>query len=90
MALDQLIEHVTIETALLPAIELDHPLAPGGGAPNPLLMLLKPKITVHTPGQTYTSAPYGDPGQTHWPAIRNIALLVIVITAGTIAWKALK
>lgn len=84
----QSIKKITVETAYLPRIELNDPFAPG--PPNPLMQILKPKITIETIGfAPMTMQPYGEPGPSKWPVVS------IVFLAGTIAlafagWKMLQ
>lgn len=66
-----LVKGVKIETAYLPPIELRDPFGAGGGAPNPLLAALKPRITIDAAfGGPITVAPYGDPGESRWPLVQ--------------------
>lgn len=64
------VQGIRVDSAYLPPIIIDNPLAPG--APNPVLSALKPKITITLAHglNPVTVAPWGDPGATKWPALR--------------------
>lgn len=74
--LSKYIKGIKIETAFLPTINIPDPFKPG--PPNPLLQFLKPKITLDIAqfGEQEIK-PYGDPGQSMWPVIRNVALIFV-------------
>jgi hypothetical protein len=75
--LSKYISGIKIESAFLPEIYLPEPFKPG--PPNTFLQALKPKITVMTKGlgdQVVT--PYGDPGQSYWPLIKQAALMLAI------------
>lgn len=78
--LRSLIEGVTVETTVLPTVTVKDPFAPG--PPNPLLQLLKPRITVAVAGsQPLVIAPYGDPGPTRWPVVKLVAFGLLGVGA---------
>lgn len=76
----QNVQTVTVQTAWLPTITLNDPFQPG--PPNPLLNLLKPKITIQTVGGApIVMTPYGDPGASKWPiaaAVGAVGVIAIV------------
>lgn len=72
--LSKYIKSVKIETAFLPDINIADPFK-SGGAPNPILQALRPKITVDTAIGEQTLAPYGEPGATLWPVLRNFLIV---------------
>lgn len=73
--LAQTIKRITVETAWLPPIVIDDPLAPTPpGQESTVVRTLKPKITIElSTGAPIVSAPYGTPTQ-NWPMLRNIAI----------------
>lgn len=73
--LSKYISGIRIESAFLPEIYLPDPFAPNK-VPNPFLSALKPKITVETKDfGNQIMSPYGEPGPSMWPAIRNAILI---------------
>lgn len=77
--LRQLVTGVTVETAYLPTIELQDPFKPG--PPNPLLQLLRPRVTLQVAGKPVRYAPYGEPGATRWPMVQT----GLILGAGALA-----
>lgn len=76
---------IRIESAWLPSIVITEPFAatPGAAAPNPVLSILKPRVTLEVRGgsmKPVVTAPYGDPGVTRWPLLRT-GLLVAGVGA---------
>lgn len=80
----EIVQRIVIETALLPPIVLDRPMADTGAPPNPLLSLLKPKISITTPlrPDPYVARPYGDPGATKWPVVAIGGAVVAALALG--------
>ena len=70
--LDSAAQRITIETAFLPTITIDRPLAQRG-QPSPLAALLKPRVTISGQFGDKVLAPYGDPVN-HWPAVQMVLL----------------
>lgn len=67
---------VTVETKWFPPLRV--PLSEEGGAPGPIVRLLKPKVTITVKGQVIvTAAPAGEPYPSEWPKAK-IALAVAV------------
>lgn len=71
---------IKVETAWLPPIEIRDPFkpSPGPAAPNPVLSILKPRVTFELQGGALPPAkvaPYGEPGPNRWPVLRNGLLL---------------
>ena len=87
MAIDfsKYVSGIKIESAFLPPIDLPEPFKPG--PPNPLLQLLKPKITLQTSLGEKILTPYGDPGPSKWPMVKMALLSAFV---GFIIYKALR
>ena len=75
MAIDlsRYISGIKIESAFLPPIDLPEPFKPG--PPNPLLQLIKPRITLQTSLGEKVLTPYGDPGPSRWPQVKMALLL---------------
>jgi hypothetical protein len=86
--LSKLITQVDVETAYGPPITLKDPLKPG--PPNPYLMALKPRVTLHVAGQQFTMQPYGDPGPTKWPFVATGAALVGAAGVAFVAYRIVK
>lgn len=81
------ISSITIETAWLPPLSSEAPLA---GEPSWLLQQLKPKVTVaFASGQTIVRAPYGEPGPSKWPWLAA-GLVALLGVAGYVAWRKLR
>jgi hypothetical protein len=61
---------VVLRTAHFPTVTLN-PTA--GGEPSPVVAAvmgwLKPEASLRTPFGSYTTAPYGKPGETSWPMV---------------------
>ena len=83
---------IRIDTEWLPPIIIDDPFeaTPGPSTPNPLLSVLKPRVTFEIKGGALNpvrAAPYGEPGPTRWPqlktglALAGIAALVLLVAA---------
>jgi hypothetical protein len=84
-----LVRQVSVETAYLPPLVIDDPFAPG--PPAPILQALKPKITLTlATGKPLVMAPYGDPGQSRWPALRAVLLVAGLIGVGLMVRGALR
>lgn len=90
--LDQAVPRLTLTSALLPAIQIEHPFAtapggpPGSGASSPsgghFLPLLQPKLTVETALAPVQIAPWGDPGETtYWPVIKGSGVALAALAA---------
>lgn len=76
--LSKYIKSIKIESTFLPTIDIQDPFKPG--PPNPLLQILKPKITVEVAQLgDQVMAPYGEPGQSVWPTVRNALLIAGVL-----------
>lgn len=83
-----LVQSITVETAWLPTITAEAPLA---GPPSAILTWLKPKITVQlSTGQTITRAPYGEPGTSRWPLLAVVLLLGTAAGVGLLARRLLR
>lgn len=84
--LSKYIDKIKVETAFTPAIEINDPFKPG--PPNPFLGFLKPKITINVKnfGEQIIT-PYGDPGPSYWPIVRNALL---IFAAGVLIRKLTK
>lgn len=83
------IEWIKIQTAYGPDIVIKEPLVPGAGEPDPIVRLLKPKVTVKLRpiAEPLALAPEGEPGETRWPlvsagAIFGGALIGIFVLRG--------
>ena len=87
MAIDfsKYVSGIKIESAFLPPIDLPEPFKPG--PPNPLLQLLKPKITLQTSLGEKVLTPYGDPGPSKWPMVKMALLYAFV---GFVIYKTLR
>ena len=90
--LNKVVRRVRIESAYLPTLDFHDPFQPGApGPPNPLLQALKPKITltINALGQTrdVVAMPYGDPGPSRWPALRNLLLVAAVGAVGYFVYR---
>ena len=74
MDLNDLVAEIKVETAYLPTLDIKDPFKPGAsGGGNWILQHLKPRITIVPRASgvgPVTAAPFGDPGPTHWPAIK--------------------
>jgi len=80
----ELVQRITVESRFTPPIVIDQPFEDTNAPPNPLLVLLKPKITLTTAFGDSVTAPYGDPVESLWPQIRlTLAALVMV----ALFWK---
>lgn len=79
MAVDfsKYIKNIRIDSAYLPTINLPDPFKPG--PPNPILQALRPKITIDTTLGEQVIAPYGDPGQSLWPAIKTSLMIASAV-----------
>ena len=81
------IEKVEVDTAYGPQIAIADPFAPG--PPNPYLQKLKPRIRIYASGSPtpVVMEPYGAPGPSAWPLIRD-SLIVgsVVLGAAGILW----
>lgn len=85
--ISEAVDTIRIETAFLPTIILDKPLE--GGQPNPLMALLKPRITVSGRYGAQTLEPYGAPPY-NWPAVQIGLIAVAVVVTLIILRKTLK
>jgi hypothetical protein len=73
-----IITRATVDTAYLPQVVLDHPLAPkqgpsGNTVADAFLKMLKPKFTLNfVPPlpSSYSISPWGDPGDTKWSWVK--------------------
>ncbi len=72
--LRNLVERATVETTLMPPLVLNQPFAPG--PPNPLLQMLRPRITLRVAGSDVVLAPYGDPGVSRWPVVKVVGMTI--------------
>jgi len=84
--LNDLVAEIKIETAYLPTLDLKDPFAPNAstGAGHWALEHLKPKVTIvpRTAGvPPLQSAPFGEPGPTHWPQIKTGLTILAVVGA---------
>jgi hypothetical protein len=86
--MSDLINRIVIDSAYGPQIVIDKPLAPDPNAPAPwYLQLLKPQITIVTPLGTRVIAPYGAPGETQWPTVQLILLLIVCLIIGVVVYR---
>jgi len=70
------VKGVTIRTQVSPAVTLDpFSTSPPDAPPNPILMFLKPEITVDTAAGKMVMAPYGTPTANHLPWLIGGALV---------------
>jgi hypothetical protein len=83
MNLDGVITGIRIESAITPTITIDRPFQDSGTV-NPLLALIKPKVTLITPFGESVSHPWGDPGASMWPTIQ---VGVVLLIAAAVVWK---
>ena len=70
-SITQQIKVLQIESAFTPPIILEDPFAPG--PPNPVMQMLKPKITLGYKSKYIKDtklAPYGEPVPNHWPKVK--------------------
>ena len=83
---------VRVDTEWLPPIIIADPFAttPGPVAPNPVLSVLKPRLTFEIKGGALNplrTAPYGEPGPTRWPQLKTgltiagVAALLLLVAA---------
>lgn len=72
---------VDIESKLLPRIhwayDPEAPSAPAGDGPW-LLRWLRPRITVRHPFGEVVKAPWGEPGESTWPLVLVVPLVLLV------------
>ena len=70
------IEWIKIQTAYGPDILIKEPLVPGAGEPDPIVKLLKPKVTIklRPVAEPLYIAPEGEPGETKWPTVSAAAV----------------
>lgn len=77
--LRETVQHIDVQTAYGPDISVDDPFKPAEGR-NPLMLLLKPKVTFWIAGQPVTMAPWGEPPPTKWGTIQ-VGLLAVGLLA---------
>jgi len=75
---------ITVKTTLGPDLTIDQPFASGPPSPAATVAgnILKPAIVVaDANGNTlFSSAPYGDPGETAWPLVAaGIGLMAVAL-----------
>ena len=65
----QAVKKITVRTQFSPPVVVDPfaPAPPGPPAPNPLMMLIRPEVTIEGPGGKTIIAPYGTPSQNYLP-----------------------
>lgn len=87
MAVGDLIEQIVIETRFFPPIVIDRPLDNQPGPPNPLLSLLRPKITISTPlSAPIVAHPWGDVGRNYWPEVQAGLVGLAVVAVGVVVF----
>lgn len=74
------VNSIEIDTAYLPAININTAAPSGGsGFASWVLARIKPRIVLNTEIGVKTFAPWGDPGATAWPAVRDFLIVGIFV-----------
>jgi len=79
------IQRIEIKSQYGPDVVLDDPFNPDQ-KPNPFLKKLKPEVTLFLGNKQVQLAPYGRPGKTQWPLIRNAAIVGAAAGGLALAW----
>ena len=79
------IRSIKIESAWSPPLVLQDPFRPG--PPSPLMVSLKPKITLSTDlTKDVIMAPYGEPVPNKWPIVKIGAVIGMVVLISSLVY----